>query len=83
MGLDFATLDALRIHHPAWRLAHRSTWGSESDQVTRDMSRLTSAERALFDDLRDNRIRSNLRLEQEMIGFSFVEAAVARVGRSQ
>jgi hypothetical protein len=30
---------------------------------------MTSEERALYDDLRDNRIRTGLRLEQEYIGF--------------
>jgi hypothetical protein len=31
---------------------------------------------ALYDELRDNRIRNNLRLEQEMIGFGRVEATL-------
>lgn len=44
--------------------------------MTHDLPRLTPEERALFDDLRDNRIRPGLRLEQEMIGFTFVEAAL-------
>jgi hypothetical protein len=32
---------------------------------------------ALYDDLRDNRMRRNLRLEQERIGFGWVESALA------
>jgi len=33
------------------------------------LHRLTPEERALYDDLRDNRIRTGLRLEQEHVGF--------------
>ena len=38
--------------------------------------RLTAAERALYDDLRDVRIGRNLRLEQERIGFGWVASAL-------
>ncbi len=41
------------------------------------LARLNREERALYDDLRDNRIRKNLRLEQERIGFSWVESALS------
>ena len=34
---------------------------------------------ALFDDLRHDRIRPALRLEQERIGFRWVETALARL----
>lgn len=60
-------------------MAHEILWGEEGDQVVHDLPRLTEVERALFDDLRDNRIRSNLRLEQEMIGFGMVRAALANI----
>jgi hypothetical protein len=60
-------------------LAHRAFWGEERDQVVHDLPRLTETERALFDDLRDNRIRNGLRLEQERIGFGWVEAALGRI----
>ena len=36
-------------------------------------------EHALYDDLRDNRIRKNLRLEQERVGFGWVMAALSRL----
>lgn len=84
----FAILDQLRrrFHHAESFLmdrhtlmAHKTLWGTELDQVIHDLPGLTDSEKALFDDLRDNRIRTNLRLEQEMIGFSLVEAAVARL----
>jgi hypothetical protein len=57
-------------------MAHESLWGEEADQVVHDLPRLTDAERALFDDLRDNRIRKRLRLEQERVGFRWVQAAL-------
>lgn len=57
-------------------MAHEELWGHEPDQTIRDLPRLTKDEQALFDELRDNRIRSHLRLEQEMIGFGHVSAAL-------
>jgi len=32
---------------------------------------------ALFNDLRDNRIQENLRMEQEMVGFRWIETALS------
>lgn len=58
-------------------LAFESQWGEEEKQTLRDLPRLNREERALYDDLRDNRIRKNLRLEQERIGFSRVESALS------
>ena len=84
----FAILDQLRAHcaHAESLLMDRATllacerhWGREDDQVTRDLPRLTEDERRLYDDLRDNRIRPHLRLEQERIGFGWVEQALARL----
>ena len=59
--MDRATLDA-----------HASVWGSEDKPLRMDLHRLTPAERTLYDDLRDNRIRVGLRLEQEHIGFHWL-----------
>lgn len=59
--MDRATLDA-----------HALVWGSEDKPLLFDLPRLTAGERALYDDLRDNRIREGLRLEQEQIGFDWV-----------
>jgi Uncharacterized protein conserved in bacteria len=84
----FAILDQLRrrFDHVASFLmdrptlmAHEALWGREPDQVVHDLPNLTATERALFDELRDNRIRKNLRLEQEMIGFGFARNALARL----
>jgi hypothetical protein len=84
----FAILDQLRgrfgrvasfLMDRATLMAHETLWGEESDQVMHDLPRLTESERALFDDLRDNRIRKGLRLEQERVGFRWVETALADV----
>ena len=81
----FAILDQLRGRFPhvgsflmdrATLMAHEAFWGDESDQVIRDLRRLTTQESELFDDLRDNRIRNGLRLEQERVGFGWVRAAL-------
>lgn len=77
----FAILDELRAHCPHARslLMDRNTlmacvpqWGHEDKQSLRDLPRLTDEETALYNDLRDNRIRTNLRLEQERIGFGLL-----------
>lgn len=84
----FAILDQLRarfghvesfLMDRATLMAHESLWGEEEDQVGHDLLRLTAAERALFDELRDNRIRRNLRLEQERIGFGMISSALAKI----
>lgn len=59
--MDKATLDA-----------HAVFWGNEDKPTQTDLRRLTPDERALYDDLRDNRIRPGLRLEQEHIGFHWL-----------
>ncbi len=77
----FGILDQLRGHfdHVASFLmdratldAHVSIWGSEDKPLRVDLHRLTPEERALYKDLRDNRIRTGLRLEQEHIGFHWL-----------
>lgn len=82
----FAILDQLRnqFDHVESFLMNRSTllafetlWDKEEQQTLRDLPRLTAEERALYDDLRDNRIREKLRLEQERIGFNWVESALS------
>ncbi|WP_029047824.1 Wadjet anti-phage system protein JetD domain-containing protein [Cupriavidus sp. amp6] len=62
-------------------IAFEAQWGVEDSQMLRDLPGLNAAERALYDDLRDNRIRKNLRLEQERIGFEWVRAAVWNIVR--
>jgi hypothetical protein len=82
----FAILDQLRsqfshvesfLMDRTTLLAFTSQWDREEKQTLRDLPRLNGEERALYDDLRDNRLRKNLRLEQEKIGFRWVEAALS------
>lgn len=81
----FAILDRLRERLPhaasflmdrATLYAHESSWGEEASQVTHDLPRLTKCERALYDALRDNRIRKGLRLEQERVGYGWMLDAI-------
>lgn len=57
-------------------MAHQSLWDHEEKQLVNDLPRLSVVERVLFDDLRDNRIRKGLRLEQERIGFKWLQEAL-------
>jgi hypothetical protein len=82
----FAILDQLRASHEGVAsflmdrqtlMTHQALWGTEESQELRDLTRLTRDEAALFDDLRDNRLGTQVRLEQERIGFGWLEAALA------
>ena len=82
----FAILDQLRCLFPHTRsflmnratlMAHRSLWGRDSHQETRDLPRLDPEEQALYDDLRYNRLGDRLRFEQERVGFDWVIKSVA------
>lgn len=84
----FAILDQLRALFPHVRsflmdrdtlLAHRQQWVDEPQPTLRDLSRLDGEERALFDDLRDNRLGRHIRLEQEKLRFGWVEETLARL----
>lgn len=67
----FAHVDSFLMDHATLE-AHRVAWGVEDKPTAVDLPRLTPRERALYDDLRDNRIREKLRLEQEHIGFGWL-----------
>lgn len=79
----FAILDQLRGHfgHVESFLMDRDTlfafeshWGEESTPTDRELPRLNAGERAVYDDLRFNRMGPNLRLEQERIGFAWMRS---------
>jgi hypothetical protein len=86
----FAILDQLRGHFAqvesllmdrATLMAHQPCWTSEPQPVLRDLPRLQPAERALFDDLRWKRVEDRqIRLEQERIGFGWVERVLTSRG---
>lgn len=86
----FGILDQLRGHfdHVASFLmdratldAHAPAWGVEDKPLRVDLHRLTRDERALYDDLRDNRIRERLRLEQERVGFRWLQDHIQGISR--
>jgi hypothetical protein len=81
----FAILDQLRGRFPQARslmmdratlIAHRLLWGREDTPTQRELSRLQPDEASLYDDLRQDRIAPALRLEQERIGYAWVQAAL-------
>ena len=71
-------------------MAHQGQWGEEPVPLLRDLLRLDAAEAELFDDLRARRIGGNarrvklpttgVRLEQERIGFAWLECALSALG---
>jgi len=88
----FAILDQLRACLPhahsllmdrATLLAFESQWGKEEKQTDRELSRLNTEERALYDDLKENKLGQNLRLEQERIGFAWVKTVLVALGAGQ
>ncbi|MDP3178283.1 MAG: DUF2220 family protein [Spirochaetaceae bacterium] len=81
----FAILDQFRSGFPDAEsflmdretlLEHRALWTDEPKPAKSELRRLTPDEAALYDDLRSDRLRPSLRLEQERIGFSWLEAAL-------
>ncbi len=81
----FAILDQLRKHFSsvdsflmdrASLDAHASFWGWEDKPQRCDLHRLTPEELCLYNDLRDNRIREGLRLEQEHLCFGWVRERI-------
>jgi hypothetical protein len=86
----FAILDQLRsqlgqvesfLMDRSTLMACKAQWGEEEKQTLRDLPGLNAEESALYDDLRDNRIRKQLRLEQERVGYGWVESALSRLAR--
>ena len=86
----FAILDSLRKYFPlaasflmdrSTLMAHAPQWGEEplDKRHTLPLSRLIDEEAALYDDLRNDRIRPQLRLEQERIGYRSLCAALATI----
>jgi hypothetical protein len=80
----FAILNELRQYFPhansmlmnrVTLLKFKDFWGVEKTPTNRDLPLLNTQELELYNDLRDQRIEVNLRLEQEHIGFEwFLEA---------
>ncbi|MDA8328937.1 MAG: DUF2220 family protein [Betaproteobacteria bacterium] len=84
----FAILNQLRTHFEHVQsllmdkgtlLAHEVFWGQEDQPIQHDLPGLNTAERELYNDLRDNRIKNGLRLEQERIGYAWLKNALSKV----
>lgn len=85
----FAILDQLRAGFPSARslmmdretmLRHKAFWGKEDHPTDRDLLRLRPEEAVLYDDLRFNRLGTDVRLEQERIGFRWLGKALLKEG---
>lgn len=83
----FAILDRLRSAFPDCRsilmdretlMAHQEFWVEEPSPARAMLTRLTGMENELYEDLVSDRIRKNLRLEQERVGFHWVEKALGK-----
>ena len=81
----YAILDQLRTRLPhvssllmdmPTLLAHKGQWSAEAKPLARDLPRLTAEEAQVYDALRDQVLGRNVRLEQEMVGFAWVERAL-------
>lgn len=84
----FAILDKLRALLPGTQsflmdrdtlMGHRKLWGQEPSRHDKPLARLTPDESALYLDLRLDRLGERVRLEQERIGLSSVERAIAKL----
>ncbi|MGQ0592804.1 MAG: Wadjet anti-phage system protein JetD domain-containing protein [Gammaproteobacteria bacterium] len=78
----FAILDQLRARFPDagsflmdrdTLQAHRDHWTEEKMPTGRDLRRLTAGEWTLYDDIRSDRLGHAVRLEQERIGFRWLQ----------
>ena len=81
----FAILNRLRTRFPAARsmlmdratlLAHEGQWVTEKTKTTDDLPGLRPAESALYRDLVEDTFGPSIRLEQERVRYSAIEAAV-------
>lgn len=81
----FAILNQFRKHFPHTEsflmdrqtlMDHKLLWGEETQPKKGELSRLTTEEYALYEDLKADRFADRLRLEQERIGFEYLRAAL-------
>jgi len=90
----FAILNRLRASFPdsasllmdsETLMAHRNLWGQEpsNDRFVGELSRLNETEQSLFTDLKRNRLADGVRLEQERIGFRWLQGELAHCDLSR
>jgi len=84
----YAILDQLRARLPhvtsllmdmPTLLAHRGQWSVESKPLSRDLPRLVRDEAEVYDALRNMTLGQNVRLEQEMIGYGWLERRLGQL----
>lgn len=84
----FAILNQFRTSFPSVRsflmdketlMNHQSHWGAEKTPTTADLLKLSREENLLYEELRYNKIRKGLRLEQEFIDFSCVLKVIGSI----
>lgn len=84
----FGILDRLRSMFPSVRsflmdretlLGHQHLWVAEPKPRNDQLSRLTAAESAVYDELRENRLGERVRLEQERVRYGLVIDALKRL----
>jgi hypothetical protein len=69
----FGHVESMLMDH-ATLMAHQHAWGDEDASIKHDLPLLTPDEQAVYDTVRDNVIRPNLRLEQEKVGFNWLNS---------
>lgn len=69
----FGHVESVLMDH-ATLMAHPHAWGEEDAPIRHDLPLLMPDEQAVYDTLRDNAIRANLRLEQEKVSFKWLSA---------
>ena len=83
----FAILNQLRAFFPRAAsllmdretlMEHETLWGVEPSPETGTLTRLTSEESRLYDQLRHNELGNQIRLEQEKIGIEWLVKALGR-----
>jgi hypothetical protein len=62
-------------------MSHQALWVTEEEPHDGAVASLTDSEQLLFDDLRHHRLGERVRLEQERIGFGWVQRALRAIGR--
>jgi hypothetical protein len=84
----YAILDQLRARLPHVRsllmdlptlLAHREQWSTDTKPISRDLPRLQADEAQAYDALRNLSLGANVRLEQELIGYGWLERRLAEL----
>jgi hypothetical protein len=87
----FAMLHRFRSAFPAARsllmdrntlMAHQALWVREHTPSHATLSRLDPGERALFDDLVEDRLGDKVRLEQERVSYAFLERSLKAIAVS-